>query len=529
MPHSASSPAPSRPHRWRAGWEIALVFGLFFVAGGDPVPGVNEPHYLCRLKHAVDPDFCPRDFFLASRDAHVTFVVAFAWLTTFLSVETIAWGGRLATWLALAWGWWRLSWTIVPRPMFAVLGGAIIVTGINEGNFAGEWMIGGFEAKCLAYVFVLLALRALVVGNWNWVWIHLGIATAWHALVGGWSVLIHLWIWWCGGRGEAPFRQMLPALLLGGIVGLVGVLPALWLSLGEPAEVSAEAAQIYVFDRLAHHLSPFSKAPEWIANRIGRHAAIVSLMAVLLVARWLDLGRQGSRLAADPAGRVALFACGAMGLAVTGAAIEFALGNHPDLAARFLRYYWFRMSDVAVPIAAAVLASAFLAPRLAAGSRMAAVLAGVLALLCGLHLTGLVWERSQAPIPPSDRKMEHVADWIEVCEWCRANTSPDSLFLTPRNNQTFKWRAERSEVVNYKDVPQDAESLLEWKRRMDDVFRIAGAKGLPMPAGLGQLGTERIRELANKYGFEYVVTTGQYPLDLPVEFRNATYVVYRIR
>src|SRR5690606_8840895 len=118
---------------------------------------------------------------------------------------------------------------------------------------------------------------------------------------------------------------------------------------------------------------------------------------------------------------------------------------------------------------------------------------------------------------------------IEACEWCRVNTSPDSLFLTPRLNQTFKWRAERSEVITYKDVPQDAESLLEWKRRMDDVFRLAGAGGLPMPAGLGQLGTERIRELAHKYGFEYVVTTVDYPLELPVEFQNETYVVYRVR
>src|SRR5690606_38147484 len=115
--------------------------------------------------------------------------------------------------------------------------------------------------------------------------------------------------------------------------------------------------------------------------------------AVLVVARWVDLGRAASRFAADGAGRVALFAGGSAGLAVAGTLIEFALWNHPEMSARILRYYWFRMSDVAVPIGIAVLASALLAPRVAAGMRTAQLLAGVLTLLCGLHFTGPVWER----------------------------------------------------------------------------------------------------------------------------------------
>ena len=54
---------------------------------------------------------------------------------------------------------------------------------------AGEWMIGGLEAKGLAYVFVLLALGALARGRWRAVWPLLGAASAFHVLVGGWSVV----------------------------------------------------------------------------------------------------------------------------------------------------------------------------------------------------------------------------------------------------------------------------------------------------------------------------------------------------
>src|SRR5690606_9107651 len=97
-----STDAPTTP-RLRAAWEILLIFGLFFVSAADPVPGVNESHYLTRLRHAIDPTYCAGDLFLESQDAHVTFVWAFGWLTSFLSLEAVAWGGRIVTWLALAW------------------------------------------------------------------------------------------------------------------------------------------------------------------------------------------------------------------------------------------------------------------------------------------------------------------------------------------------------------------------------------------------------------------------------------------
>ena len=38
----------------------------------------------------------------------------------------------------------------------------------------------------------------------------------------------------------------------------------------------------------------------------------------------------------------------------------------------------------------------------------------------------------------------------------RPNTPPDAPFITPRLNVSFKWRTGRPEVVNRKDIPQDA-------------------------------------------------------------------------
>lgn len=534
-PTTLSCSNPSAPaNRWWGVGESLLIVCIFYVAAGSPPPGVNEPHYLCRLKHAADPDYCRGDFFLESPDAHWTFVVAFAWLTNYLSLPVLAWCGRLAMWTALAWAWRRLSWTVVPRPLYAALGAAVIITGIAEGNFAGEWLINGFEAKPIAYVFVLLGLRAWVLNRWAAAWVHLGIASAWHVLAGGWSVLILALLWLACYRREFSLTAMAPWLVLGGAIALLGVAPALALNWGQPRDVTTEAAMIYVFERLPHHLAPLHKSPDWIAERAGRHAIVVTLMVGLLLVRLADLRASTTSSSLwqafrhDPAGRLTLFACGAMLLAIVGLTIEWMLWDHPEMAARLLRFYWFRLVDVAVPLALAALLSSCLAHLFDRGSRLAAAVFAVALAMTGTHLASETWDRVLDPTSKSDARMLDTQDWIDACRWIQENTPRDAVFLTPRHSQSFKWYASRAEVVTYKDIPQDAVNLLEWRRRRHDVFKPAGNSGLPWARTIGQLGTRRVRELAERYQFNYVIARHAYPLALPVVYQNETYVVYRV-
>jgi hypothetical protein len=90
-------------------------------------------------------------------------------------------------------------------------------------------------------------------------------------------------------------------------------------------------------------------------------------------------------------------------------------------------------------------------------------------------------------------------DWLNTCEWIAAHTPEDEVLLTPRHQQTFKWYAQRGEVVSWKDVPQDATGVVEWKRRIDEVF----------PASIGYdlaaHGERELQRLADKYAFRHVV------------------------
>ena len=50
-------------------------------------------------------------------------------------------------------------------------------------------------------------------------------------------------------------------------------------------------------------------------------------------------------------------------------------------------------------------------------------------------------------------KLIAVDSWMDVCQWIQKETSPTACFLTPRGASSFIWRAQRSEVVAWKNLP----------------------------------------------------------------------------
>ena len=177
--------------------EIVLIFAVFCIQGARPVPDVNEPYYLGKAIHYWNPDWLRGDFFMESADTHKVFYFTFGWLSLCMSPVALAWTGRILTWLLLAWAWRRLSVAILPRPWYSVLSAALFACLMDRCHMAGEWVIGGVEAKGFAYVLVLLGVESLVRNRWNRALVMLGAASAFHVLVGGWSVVAAAvaWIW----------------------------------------------------------------------------------------------------------------------------------------------------------------------------------------------------------------------------------------------------------------------------------------------------------------------------------------------
>lgn len=500
--------------------EVLLIVLVFFIATGDPTPNVNETHYICRLKHYWNPAWCAGDLFLESTDTQVVLIWLLGWMTKWLSLSATAWIGRIVAWTFIAWAWQRLSWRIIPRPLAAVLSAALFITLNTYFQMAGEWVVGGVEAKCFAYGFLLFALRNIIDRHWGMVCLLLGAAIAFHPIVGGWAALVSATMWLIQGRREQSFRSMLPGVVSGGLLAVVGILPAISLTWNEPPDQVAEATRIYVFERLPHHLAILSLPVAEVGTRLVRHAVLI--LGLLILSR-------GTRRATQTR-PIVEFARGAVIIACIGLTIELMFSSQPFTAAKFQRYYWYRLTDFAVPMAVALLATNLIVEGLLERRRWATPALTATLLFVGLYLGGACWTRIETPVPPADAKVIDYKAWVEVCDWIanEKNTPPDALFLTPRLNLSFKWRTGRPEVVNRKDIPQDAHNIITWFTRLKDIYYpIIGGIEKPLDS-IGELGTERVHELAKKYTADYVLTDRGQLLSLPVVFRNNEYVVYKI-
>ncbi len=350
-------PNPPSTTGRRALAEIALIFAIFCVQGAWPVPDVNEPYYLGKAIHYWNPGWLHGDFFMESADTHKVFYFTFGWLSLYLSPLHLVLTGRILTWLLMAWAWRRLSVAVTPRPWFSVLAAALFVCLMDRCNMAGEWVIGGVEAKGFAYALVFVGLESLLRNRWNRALGLLGAASAFHVLVGGWSVVAAALAWCRLGKQRPALRSLWPGIVAGSLLALPGLVPVLQLDWGVDRETARQAHVIYVFDRLPHHLT-----------LAGIHTDFI-LRFVLLGLLWLALKRLWPGNEASQ--RLRAFVAGAIVIALIGAAVQPLIYLDRGLAADLLRYYWFRLADAALPLGVAlevtVLAAWALAERPAIG------------------------------------------------------------------------------------------------------------------------------------------------------------------
>ncbi len=519
--------------------DVLTIVLACFIYHGTPPPGINEAHYLVKAKHFWDPSFCAGDLFVESPNVHFMFYALFGWPATFGSLTAAAWLGRLVCWLALAASLSGLARQHSAVPLAGLWLTLSWLAAMHWGHASGEWVVGGVEAKCLAYACLLAAVAAAGRSDWFRCWLWLGASVAWHVLVGGWGGLLLMSVRGIsdirhrlreGGRGSqhsdreaassavrsSPTRWQRGdnwGVPLAGLLASCGLLPA-WLGTRSPdQQLSAQAAEIYVFDRLPHHLRGLTFA----AERWWGFAALTSLALVVAVAWW--------RLERSPEHRRRLswlwgMAWLSLGLSAIGLSIDALFSSsHPQLAAGWLRFYWFRLSDFCVPLALAVTLVRWTS-RLACKAptesvdepNWLAAAALSLCLLAGGWLLGVRYvEGMRHSYSESDwrglflarqslaQREQTFRDWVDVCDWINAESPIDSHWLTPRYQQTFKWRTGRAEVVNWKDVPQDPAGLLEWRERMEAVYGYQTNRSWP------SWDTEELEQLRRRYRFDFVM------------------------
>jgi len=126
----------------------------------------------------------------------------------------------------------------------------------------------------------------------------------------------------------------------------------------------------------------------------------------------------------------------------------------------------------------------------------------------------------------------------ELVEWARAHTPPRADFLVPPLAEWFRLRAERAVVFDWKAIPYQPQTTIEWFARLQAVTNdstppLQWKGGLPsrprIAAEYTALPPDLVVRVARRYGADYVVRERtSAPLDLPLVFDGRTYRVYEM-
>lgn len=531
---------PVRPAPWdRALLGLALLGTLLLAAW--QIPGINEPHYLGKSRHYWDASFCPGDFFYDSPYVHLVFYQTLGLLAWLLPLPAAALLGRLICLALLASGWWRLgaSWSLTVPERLAIPCLYALLT--SAGTWSGEWVLGGCESKVVAYGLLLHAaawlsgpfprsdqrslFRATCAGA-----IACGLAIALHPLVGLWTVLAALCVAVVAfvvrrdGEGAKVLRPprsqgvagttWIAASVLLLATAAWGLVPALAL-LAEPLDpgVKFQANFIQVFYRLAHHVD---------AMQFGLAAHVWGVgLVVLWGALWFTNRRSTARRGLH------LLTLASLLFALAGVLI--AWGPRPPQTdptyqygwrMALLRFYPFRLVDAVLPLTISVeLVGCLQHSRWWRDPAAMAARWLTGALLIAAVLTGLLMDW-----PTGALKTVAPGEWTATCDWIRQHTPSDSVCITPGGQSDFKWRAERTEYVSFKDCPQDAQGIVEWNRRLrllSDCFSRAYDDRRYSPNDLWEL-----RELT---GADWLIVDRLGPIDQAPVFQAGSVRVYDLR
>lgn len=498
-------------------WLSFLVVSLV----STPIPAVNEPHYLAKARHYWDSTWCAGDLFLESFPAHRVFYQTVGWLTLCLDFTTVAIIGRSVGFALLA-----LSWTSLVRSLqrdesetatssSSVLLSSWLLLGLQAiGNLSGEWLIGGFESKVIAFAFVFWGMAALLERRPRIASACSGLAISFHPIVGIWHLAaIAMTSFWQRfqlrndpHRVRSQFRIL--DLWLGILFAMPGLIPALrMLREANPRETFA-ANYIQVFYRLKHHLDPMDFG---MIHFVG-----YGFLAALWLAGLFWLSRRQSL---SPNDRwwirylfaTALFALGGLLAGLGPRPAELMPGFRWRMG--LLKFYPFRLFDLMLPMAVAILL-----PRLI--QQRWIWLVGSLGLLWALISNHVFPPPNQ--LPPNMR-----ADWRDVCRWCEANTPKDAVFHTPFEAEAFKWFAQRAEYVNFKDCPQDAAGIVEWNRRLKLITKWSEKSFNDDEA----YSADELRELVRQTKVRWAITRTRVRYDVPESdllYSNDTYKILRL-
>lgn len=502
-------------------WVVAGVTLFLFVCFIYFMPNTtgNEDVYLINSQKIVNPNFLAHDQLMGGFRYHrVLFDVLVGPFFYFFSPLQIALLGRVFVWSLLIWALTRLAktlglkwWEFVLIFSFWFYSGQALV--------AGEWVFGGFESKCLAYVFLFLSLRSILRSELIKSAILCGVSACFHILVGGWGA-VGLFMVVLISEKEYRLKKMAIYCFFVFLCSLPALAPNL-LDIWINGALTKEACRILVIFRGPHHLDP-----ECFMTRKALELFVFYGFATFTI--WKSFKWEHSLK---------------LNVFLTSLMVIFVLG----LLARkinmfsFLIFYPFRLGPLFLSLFFPLGAIHYLRVYF---MRKGMLTRGICLSLSFILLFILLDKNMPRKFLGSPEGFLHAwknyflkrgkDDFGDMASWIKKNTARDSVFIGPPMNSKFYLFAERAQVVSFKYMP--AAKIEEWYIRLVDLnggFQFK-SRGFEIHNELNKnysiLTLKQLQDIKTKYDTQYYLTPKERE-DLPflLAYFNKSYYLYDLR
>ena len=484
---------------------FAALIAAVFVLCGKSVPSSNEYSYLLRLVKTYHPQFLLNDItFSTPANEHWLFNHLFGVLTFAFPIEMIGWIGRLSCWAILIYALMRLGryWKI---PLWMISGAIFLWLCAGQSIVADEWMIGGFEAKCVAYCCLLFALDGFCKGREIVPSILLGLTFSFHPAVGLWGIpaaIIALAVF----RWE--FTRIIKITVIAGVFSLFGIVPLFFTELAGSVS-TAEDWKYMVLVGYPFHLDALS----WAKSSIILLFFLIAFCALFMFQKRAGKSERTLIFFISFLAVLFIFFCG--GLVLT------AFGKY-----ELLRYMPMRLFPLFAPLFFLfTLAKAYQQKTFSPPANILTIV-GLFALLAWTNPFAGAFSQIRENID-SRRPVNDGA--AECFVWIRENTENGTVAIAPPWRNDFWYLSNRAEVINLAYAP--VSNIGAWRERLD---RLAGSH--PFEKGLREkeemrkfyldLSETEVINISKDYGARILVSETEYPF--PKLFQNGKYKVYRV-
>lgn len=387
---------------------------------------------------------------------------------------------------------------------------------------AGEWIVGGLEAKVFAYSLCIFSLSSFLKDNHKRGFLFAGLSLSMHLLVGVYNLfcLIPLLLS-CLKQKKIEFINLLQGIsyfMIAGIIGISEIINSLFLNTSQI--IQEKGWDIYVNIRVPHHVIPDFSSNTWIK------LIILTLVTLL----FLKSKHHTKRL-------VALYSLSSIIIIVIGFVIYYFLESH------YMRYYFFRFSDVILPFLTLVLI-ATLHHRIKYIYLLLISIIIIPNIIKKDSLSEFLSSKSyninsiKAKTNQLHRKQESSQD-TKISEWIIQNTNNSDQFIVPPDNLYFCISTEREIFVSwwmlpsqydYKSVENLPSDMIEWYDRLKLLNQKKDFNTLKeVNLNYITLNRQSILDIQNTYrNIKYILMPSDVELEFPIAIKTNTHVLYYI-